>query len=73
VGKGTALPQPFPHVPTGDDALLRWGPPAPDAFAVGPRAVHSPLVTTDGSLAAHSEHTIAITEDGPEILTGPQC
>jgi methionyl aminopeptidase len=26
-------------------------------------------VTTDGSLAAHFEHTIAITEDGPEILT----
>jgi methionyl aminopeptidase len=26
-------------------------------------------VTTDGSLAAHFEHTIAIMEDGPEILT----
>jgi len=26
-------------------------------------------VTTDGSLAAHFEHTIAIREDGPEILT----
>jgi methionyl aminopeptidase len=25
--------------------------------------------TTDGSRAAHVEHTIAITEDGPEILT----
>jgi methionyl aminopeptidase len=25
--------------------------------------------TTDGSLAAHWEHTIAITEDGPRILT----
>ena len=25
--------------------------------------------TTDGSLAAHFEHTIAITDDGPEILT----
>jgi methionyl aminopeptidase len=25
--------------------------------------------TVDGSLAAHVEHTIAITEDGPEILT----
>jgi methionyl aminopeptidase len=30
------------------------------------------VVTTDGSLAAHFEHTIAITEDGPEILTAPQ-
>lgn len=27
--------------------------------------------TADGSRAAHSEHTIAITEDGPEILTLP--
>ena len=27
------------------------------------------VVTTDGSLAAHFEHTIAITDDGPEILT----
>jgi methionyl aminopeptidase len=27
------------------------------------------VVTTDGSLAAHFEHTVAITEDGPEILT----
>jgi methionyl aminopeptidase len=26
-------------------------------------------VTTDGSLSAHFEHTIAITEQGPEILT----
>jgi methionyl aminopeptidase len=26
-------------------------------------------VTTDGSLAAHFEDTIAITEDGPEVLT----
>jgi len=26
-------------------------------------------VTRDGSLAAHFEHTIAITETGPEVLT----
>jgi len=26
-------------------------------------------VTADGSLAAHFEHTIAITKDGPRILT----
>ena len=26
-------------------------------------------VTKDGSLSAHFEHTIAVTEDGPEILT----
>ena len=29
------------------------------------------VVTADGSLAAHTEHTIAITDDGPEILTRP--
>jgi methionyl aminopeptidase len=25
--------------------------------------------TADGSRSAHFEHTVAITEDGPEILT----
>jgi methionyl aminopeptidase len=29
------------------------------------------VVTADGSLAAHAEHTIAITDHGPEILTRP--
>lgn len=27
------------------------------------------VVTADGSLAAHTEHTVAVTEHGPEILT----
>jgi methionyl aminopeptidase len=27
------------------------------------------VVTADRSLAAHFEHTVAITADGPEILT----
>jgi methionyl aminopeptidase len=27
------------------------------------------VVTRDGSLSAHFEHTIAVTEDGPEVLT----
>jgi methionyl aminopeptidase len=27
------------------------------------------VVTADGSLSAHFEHTIAITADGPEVLT----
>ena len=26
-------------------------------------------VTVDGSLSAHYENTVAITEDGPELLT----
>jgi methionyl aminopeptidase len=30
------------------------------------------VVTQDGSLAAHFEHTIVITESGPEVLTAPE-
>jgi methionyl aminopeptidase len=30
------------------------------------------VVTADGSLSAHFEHTIVITEDGPEVLTVPE-
>jgi methionyl aminopeptidase len=26
-------------------------------------------VTADGSLAAHFEHTVAVTEEGPDVLT----
>jgi methionyl aminopeptidase len=29
------------------------------------------VVSADGSLSAHWEHTVAITDDGPEILTLP--
>jgi methionyl aminopeptidase len=29
------------------------------------------VVTVDGSLSAHFEHTVAVTENGPEILTLP--
>ena len=29
------------------------------------------VVTVDGSRAAHWEHTVAITEDGPWVLTAP--
>ena len=41
----------------GDD--FRW---RPDGWA---------LRTVDGSRAAHAEHTVAITDDGPRILTLP--
>jgi methionyl aminopeptidase len=33
---------------------------------------HWTVVTVDGSLSAHFEHTIAITADGPEIMTRVQ-
>ncbi len=29
------------------------------------------IVTADGKRAAHFEHTVAVTDDGPEILTTP--
>jgi len=29
------------------------------------------VVTADGSLSAHFEHTVALTKDGPRILTRP--
>ncbi|MFL5388237.1 MAG: M24 family metallopeptidase, partial [Myxococcales bacterium] len=29
------------------------------------------VVTRDGRNSAHFEHTIAVTEDGPVVLTGP--
>jgi methionyl aminopeptidase len=31
------------------------------------------VVTADGSLSAHFEHTIAVTENGPEVLTARQA
>jgi methionyl aminopeptidase len=27
------------------------------------------VITADGSLSAHFEHSIAVTDDGPEVLT----
>ena len=29
------------------------------------------VVTRDGSIAVHVEHTVAVTADGPQILTLP--
>jgi methionyl aminopeptidase len=69
-----------PEVPNfgkpGKGAKLRVG----NVFAVEPMVnVGRPdtevlddewsVVTVDGSLSAHVEHTIAITDDGPEVLT----
>jgi methionyl aminopeptidase len=30
------------------------------------------IYTADGSMAAHYEHTIAVTDDGPWVLTAPE-
>ena len=32
---------------------------------------HWTIVTADGSLSAHEEHTVGVTKDGPLVLTGP--
>ena len=32
---------------------------------------HWTVATADGSLAAHWEHTVAILDDGPWVLTAP--
>ena len=80
-GIGTAMHEP-PDVPNygrpGKGKKLAVG----DVLAVEPMvcAGHSAtrvlddgwtVVTVDGSLAAHWEHTIAVTDDGPEVLTQP--
>jgi methionyl aminopeptidase len=45
----------------------------PMITAGGPEVVVRPdkwtIATTDGSLSAHFEHTVAVTEEGPRILT----
>lgn len=38
-------------------------------YKVEPLWDHWTIVTKDGSLSAHFEHTVAITKNGPEILT----
>jgi methionyl aminopeptidase len=78
---GTSMhedPQVPNYGPAGKGPKLRAG----NVFAVEPMVnVGSPetdlladgwsVVTADGSLSAHWEHTIAIGDDGPEILTLP--
>jgi methionyl aminopeptidase len=81
-GIGTAMHEP-PDVPNhgapGKGPRLRPG----NVFAVEPMVnLGGPatrtladgwsVVTADGSLSAHAEHTIAITDDGPEVLTRPR-
>jgi methionyl aminopeptidase len=81
-GIGTAMHEP-PDVPNyglpGRGPRLRPG----NVFAVEPMVnLGGPgtrtladgwsVVTADGSLSAHAEHTIAVTDDGPEVLTRPR-
>ncbi len=63
---GTPGPTLKPGMVLAVEPMVNAGGPAtrllPDGWGV---------VTADGSLSAHFEHTIAVTEDGPEILTLP--
>jgi methionyl aminopeptidase len=80
-GIGRRLHEP-PHVPNfgraGTGELLRPGMVLaiePMVNAGGPEVEVLDdgwtAVTSDGSLSAHFEHTVAVTEKGPEILTLP--
>ena len=81
-GVGTAMHE-EPHIPNtgraGRGFVLREGlviaiePMLLEGGRDGSRTLRDgwTVVTTDGSRAAHAEHTIAITADGPVILTMP--
>ena len=62
-GKGPKL---LPGVVLAVEPMLNVG--SPDTFLLEDGWS---VVTADGSLSAHVEHTIAVTDDGPEILTLP--
>jgi methionyl aminopeptidase len=61
---GSRGPELLPGICLAIEPMFTLGGPAvrvqPDGWTV---------ITADGSLAAHFEHTIAVTENGPEILT----
>jgi methionyl aminopeptidase len=80
-GIGTAMHEP-PDVPNVGRPGRGKRVAAGDVFAVEPMVAAGSedtlvlddgwtVVTVDGSWAAHWEHTVAITDDGPEILTLP--
>jgi methionyl aminopeptidase len=80
-GIGTAMHEP-PDVPNVGRRGRGRKVSAGDVFAVEPMACAGDgatrvlddgwtVVTVDGSRAAHWEHTVAVTDDGPEVLTLP--
>jgi methionyl aminopeptidase len=80
-GIGTAMHEP-PDVPNVGRRGRGKQVAAGDVFAVEPMVAAGSedtlvladgwtVVTIDGSWAAHWEHTVAVTDDGPEILTLP--
>ncbi|MBN2622251.1 MAG: type I methionyl aminopeptidase [Acidimicrobiales bacterium] len=80
-GIGTAMHEP-PDVPNFGKRGRGKRVAAGDVYAVEPMACAQgsatrvlddgwTVVTADGSRAAHWEHTVAVTDDGPEVLTLP--
>ncbi len=80
-GIGTAMHEP-PDVPNTGRPGKGEAVVAGDVYAVEPMVCAGSgrtavledgwtVVTVDGSRAAHWEHTVAVTDDGPEILTLP--
>lgn len=80
-GIGTAMHEP-PDVPNFGKRGRGKRVAAGDVYAVEPMACAQgsatrvlddgwTVVTADGSRAAHWEHTVAVTADGPEVLTLP--
>ena len=63
---GTPGPRLKPGMVFAIEPMVNVGGPATRLLADG-----WSVVTADGSLSAHFEHTIAITGDGPEVLTLP--
>jgi methionyl aminopeptidase len=80
VGRSMHEPPQVSHLgPPGRGPLLRPGMVVaiePQVNAGSPAVVMLPdgwtAVTMDGSLSAHYEHTVAITADGPWLLTEPE-
>ena len=80
-GIGTAMheePDVPNHGPPGRGLRLRAGvvlaiEPMVNAGGAGTRVLDDgwTVVTADGSRSAHFEHTVAVTSDGPEVLTLP--
>ncbi|MSQ23100.1 MAG: type I methionyl aminopeptidase [Chloroflexi bacterium] len=77
IGRAMHEPPSVPHYgPPGKGPLLRAGMVIciePQVVLGSPEVKFMPdgwtAVTVDGSLSAHFEHTVAITPEGPEILT----
>jgi methionyl aminopeptidase len=81
-GIGTAMHEepPVPNYPNGSGSRMKLKSglvlaiePMVNLGRAGTRELDDgwTVVTLDGSRSAHFEHTIAITDDGPEVLTLP--